>query len=113
MSSKVLKHCLSPFARRHLETFLHKHARRWPVWTAGMQKRYYEGVEADPTVRGIELLRDPRLNKVHVMVTQRHSLLNYGLHRTPVTQEFEMVDCLTKAGLEITGFPDVRDTQKW
>ena len=28
-------------------------------------EQHYEGiVEADPTVRGIELLRDPRLNKV-------------------------------------------------
>ena len=63
MGSRALKHCLFPLTKKNLDTFVWKQA-RWPVWTTTIQKRYYEGVEADPTVRGIELLRDPRLNKV-------------------------------------------------
>ena len=34
------------------------------------QKRHYEGItDIDPTIRGIELLRDPRTNKVSVLGT--------------------------------------------
>ena len=71
MSSKNLSNLtriLSPIIRRKtVDSSLH--VKQTPASSFIQKRKYYEQhyegiVEADPTVRGIELLRDPRLNKV-------------------------------------------------
>ena len=52
-------------------------------------ERHYEGiVEADPTVRGIELMRDPRLNKVENLSVVFNSLSSW------LGQSWAFMQCL-------------------
>ena len=69
MSSKHLTRLLSPIIRRKTVGDSTLHGKQTSASSFIQKRKYYEQhyegiVEADPTVRGIELLRDPRLNKV-------------------------------------------------
>ena len=70
MSSKNLTRLLSPIIRRKTicDSPIGKQSSASPfIQRRKYYEQHYEGiVEADPSVRGIELLRDPRLNKVLV-----------------------------------------------